>query len=54
MAPHYNFHIFICTNKRPEGHHRGCCFEKESDKILSYMKMRVKELGIKQSRAFLI
>jgi len=50
MAPHYDFHIFTCLNKRPEGHHRGCCLEKRSGKILNYMKTRLKELEVKNCR----
>lgn len=50
MTPQYDFHIFVCLNKRPEGHHRGCCLDKHSDEILNYMKTRIKELGIKKCR----
>jgi (2Fe-2S) ferredoxin len=42
----YNKHIFICENKRPEGHPRGCCSEKGSVEIREYFKLRVKELGL--------
>lgn len=48
--PSYNFHVFICQNQRPEGHIRGCCFSKESEKLLNYTKARVKELGITNIR----
>lgn len=49
-VPTYDFHIFICQNSRPEGHERGCCLSKGSDKLLNYMKARVKEMGIKNIR----
>jgi (2Fe-2S) ferredoxin len=50
MAPFFDFHIFICQNQRPEGHERGCCLSKGSDKLLNYMKARLKELGVKNLR----
>jgi len=48
--PSYKFHLFVCQNQRPEGHPRGCCFSKGSDKLLTYMKAKVKELGIEATR----
>lgn len=48
--PSYNFHVFICQNERPEGHPRGCCHSKGSSQLLPYMKRKVKELGISQTR----
>ena len=39
-------HIFICENKRPEGHPRGCCAEKNSSEIKELFKKRIKELGL--------
>lgn len=44
--PYYKAHVFCCTNERPTGHPRGCCKEKSAEKLRSYMKSRVKELGI--------
>jgi (2Fe-2S) ferredoxin len=49
-APYFSTHIFVCGNRRPEGHERGCCASKGSEKIRGYMKARVKELGIKNVR----
>ena len=49
-APYFSTHIFVCGNRRPEGHERGCCASKGSEKIRDYMKARVKELGIKNVR----
>jgi len=42
-------HIFICENKRPEGHPRGCCAEKNSPEIKELLKKRIKELGLNAS-----
>jgi len=39
-------HIFICENKRPEGHPRGCCSEKNSPDVRELFKKRIKELGL--------
>jgi len=39
-------HIFICENKRPEGHPRGCCADKNSPEIKELFKKRIKELGL--------
>jgi (2Fe-2S) ferredoxin len=50
--PGYYFetHVFVCGNRRPEGHERGCCASKGAEKIRDYMKVRVKELGLKGVR----
>ena len=42
-------HIFICENKRPEGHPRGCCLEKNSAEVKELFKKRIKELGFTAS-----
>ena len=42
-------HIFICENKRPEGHPRGCCAEKNSAEVKELFKKRLKELGLSTS-----
>lgn len=39
-------HIFVCENKRPEGHPRGCCADKNSVEIRAMFKKRLKELGL--------
>ncbi len=48
--PYFETHIFVCGNRRPEGHERGDCASKGSEKIRDYMKARVKELQIKNVR----
>jgi len=42
----FDKHIFICENKRPDGHPRGCCADKGSLEIREYFKSRLKELGL--------
>lgn len=46
----YRTHVFCCTNERPEGHPRGCCKRKGSERLRNYMKARAKELGLKDVR----
>ena len=38
--PFYAAHIFVCTNRRPESHPRGCCAARGSEKLRDYMKAR--------------
>ena len=46
----FDFHAFVCCNRRPEGHARGSCAAKGSEKLRDYMKARAKELGIAKAR----
>ena len=46
----YRKHVFCCTNERPEGHPRGCCKAKGSEKLRNYMKARAKEFGLEDVR----
>ena len=48
--PFYEAHVFCCVNERPEGHPRGCCKAKGSDKLRDYMKARAHQLGLKGVR----
>jgi (2Fe-2S) ferredoxin len=48
--PYYQSHVFLCTNVRPDGHPRGCCKVKGSERLRDYMKARAKELGLKGVR----
>jgi (2Fe-2S) ferredoxin len=47
---YFRAHVFVCCNRRPEGHKRGSCAAKESEKLRDYMKVRAKELGLKDVR----
>jgi (2Fe-2S) ferredoxin len=47
---YYEAHVFCCTNRRPAGHPRGCCAEKDSEALRDYMKGRAKDLGLKNVR----
>jgi len=39
-------HIFVCENKRPNGHPKGCCADKNSLEVRELFKKRLKELGL--------
>ena len=43
---HFEAHLFVCCNRRPEGHKRGSCAEKGSEALRDYMKARAKEMGL--------
>ncbi len=47
---YYRAHLFCCTNRRPEGHEKGCCASKGSERLRDYMKRRAKELGLQGIR----
>ena len=49
-ALHFAFHVFVCTNRRPNDHTRGSCAARGSERLRDYMKARVKELGIASVR----
>jgi (2Fe-2S) ferredoxin len=49
-TPFFEFHVFACTNRRPDGHARGSCAARGSEKLRDYMKARVKELGLPNTR----
>lgn len=43
---YFEAHVFCCTNRRPDGHKRGSCAARGSEKLRDYMKVRAKELGL--------
>ena len=49
-AAFFEAHLFVCTNRRPEGHKRGSCAAGGSEHLRDYMKARAKELGIANIR----
>jgi (2Fe-2S) ferredoxin len=48
--PYFAFHVFVCTNRRPDGHARGSCAARGSERLRDYMKARTKELGVASAR----
>jgi len=50
QKPYFERHIFCCGNERPAGHPRGCCKEKGGVELRNYMKARISELKIENTR----
>ncbi|MBV9735353.1 MAG: (2Fe-2S) ferredoxin domain-containing protein [Acidisphaera sp.] len=46
----YEAHLFVCCNRRPDGHPRGSCAAKGSEKLRDYMKARAKEMRLANLR----
>jgi len=44
--PYYEAHVFVCCNRRAEGHKRGSCAARGAEALKDYMKARAKELGL--------
>ena len=44
--PWFRAHVFVCCNRRPDGHRRGSCAARGSEALKDYMKARAKELGL--------
>jgi (2Fe-2S) ferredoxin len=51
MAPPYAKHIFVCTNRRPDGSPRGCCASKGGDELRLALKREIDALGLVGMRA---
>jgi (2Fe-2S) ferredoxin len=49
-VPYFRAHVFVCCNRRPDGHPRGSCAASGSEGLRDYMKARVKELGLPEVR----
>ena len=47
---YFEAHLFVCCNRRPDGHARGSCAAKGSERLRDYMKARAKELGLPRLR----
>jgi (2Fe-2S) ferredoxin len=47
MAPPFQRHVFVCTNRRAEGHPKGCCASKGSEAIKDKLKAETKLRGLK-------
>ena len=45
MAP-YDRHVFVCVNRRPDGHPRGCCLARGSETLRERLKVAVKNAGL--------
>ena len=50
MPPPYTRHVFICTNRRPDGSPRGCCASKGSEELKVAFKRELDAHGVKDVR----
>lgn len=48
--PFFRIHLFVCTNRRPDGHRRGSCAERGAEALQTYLKAKVKKLGLPKAR----
>jgi (2Fe-2S) ferredoxin len=39
-------HVFVCTNKRPDGHPKGCCADKGSEELRAALKAELRSRGL--------
>lgn len=47
MVQPFRHHIFVCTNRRPEGHPKGCCAEKGSERVRELFKEELERRGLR-------
>jgi (2Fe-2S) ferredoxin len=45
--PHFEKHVFICTNRREPGNPKGCCAEKNSEAIREVFKQELHDRKLK-------
>lgn len=43
--PHREHYLFVCINRRPDGHPKGSCAEKGSEEILAKLKEALARRG---------
>jgi len=51
MPPPYPRHLFVCTNRRPEGSPKGCCASKGGEDLRFEFKKELDAQGVKGVRA---
>jgi (2Fe-2S) ferredoxin len=51
MPPPYTRHVFVCTNRRPDGSPRGCCATKGGDEVRLEFKRQLDAHGVKAVRS---
>jgi (2Fe-2S) ferredoxin len=44
--PHRQRYLFVCTNRRPDGHPKGSCAEKGSEAVVPALKEALVRLGV--------
>ncbi len=51
MPPPYARHLFVCTNRRPDGSPKGCCASKDSEALRLAFKKELDAQGVSGVRA---
>ena len=46
MPPPFSRHVFVCTNRRPDGNPKGCCASKGSEALRDQLKEAVGKRGL--------
>lgn len=46
MPPPYQRHVFVCTNRRPDGAPRGCCATKGAEEVRKRLKLELDQRGL--------
>jgi (2Fe-2S) ferredoxin len=44
--PAFTHHVFVCTNRRSEGHRRGCCDPSGTEALRTALKNEIKSRGL--------
>ena len=47
--PHRERYLFVCTNRRTEGHPKGSCAQKGSEQIVTKLKEALARRGVAQN-----
>lgn len=50
MPPPFARHVFVCTNRRPDGSPKGCCASKGGDEVRLALKNALDAAGVKGIR----
>ena len=45
-VPHRDRYLFVCTNRRPDGHPKGSCAERSSEALVPKLKEELARLGV--------
>jgi (2Fe-2S) ferredoxin len=45
--PPFERHVFICTNRRPDGDPKGCCAAKGAEEVRERFKQELRDRGMK-------
>lgn len=51
MPPPFERHVFVCTNRRPDGSPKGCCASKGGEELRLALKKEIDAQGVKGVRA---